>query len=311
MINKANQENGNLIEAEDSGFGKSYSAQFGRMILPDGRFNVERVGKKAHSWFHELINLSWPIFLLLIFIFYSLVNFVFAGIYFLIGPEQINGIEPGPSWSLFLQCYFFSVQSFTTVGYGGLHPTGFGASFLAGIEALSGLLTFAIITGLVYSKFSIPGKHIISSNNLLFAPYKEIKSIQVRIANENQYDLLDIEANLIVAYIPEQSKARVVRTLPLEIKKIAMFPLSWTLVHPLNEESELRNFSREEFLRLNFEFILLVRAYDEGTGRTIKSIHSYDKSDFVFNAKFKPMFELKDGKTYLHLDKINEIEHLD
>ncbi|MBK6572770.1 MAG: potassium channel family protein [Saprospiraceae bacterium] len=311
MINKANQDNGNLKNAEDSGFGKSYSAQFGRMILPNGRFNIVRVGKKTHSWFHELINLTWPVFLLLIFVFYCLINFFFAGAYFLLGPEQINGISPGPDWSLFLQCYFFSVQSFTTVGYGGLHPIGFGASFLAGVEALSGLLTFAIITGLVYSKFSIPGKHIIASKKLLFAPYKEIKSVQVRIANENQYDLLDIEANLIVAYIPEQSNIRVVRTLPLEIKKIAMFPLSWTLVHPLNEESELKNFSKEEFMNLNFEFILLVSAYDEGTGRTIKSIHSFDHNSFVFNAKFKPMFDLKDGRTFLHLDKINEIEILD
>lgn len=309
-MDKSNKAQLNPTGNEDSGFGKSYKSEFGRMVLEDGTFNVERTGLLSRSWFHELIDMGWTGLLAGIFFFYLIVNLFFATLYYLAGPQGINGLVPGNFWDEFLQCYFFSVQSFTTVGYGGLHPTGFLSSFLAGVEALCGLLTFAIITGLVYSKFSQPGVKVLFSNNLLFAPYKEGQSIQLRLANAQKYQLMDVEANFIAAYLPKDSKVRVIRNLPLEIKRIAMFPLSWTLVHPLNDDSELRHFTEMDYRTLNFEFLVNISAYDVGTGRIVKILHSFDSHSFVFNAKFDPMFELKNERTYLHLKKINDFQFI-
>ncbi|NOT36369.1 MAG: transporter [Saprospiraceae bacterium] len=292
--------------AEDSGFGSSFSGTDERVLNVDGTFNLKRIGSGSVSIFHEILQLSWGKMLLLITVFYILINFIFAIIYYLIGADGLSGIREGSPVSIFMQCYFFSVQSFTTVGYGGMHPVGMGSSILAGIEALCGLLTFAIITGLVYSKFSKPNFKFKFSDNLLFAPYKDIKGAMFRVVNSHRQTLVDVEATMIFSHIPEGHKSRIFRTLELEIKKISLFPLSWTINHPITEQSPMYQLSEEKMTRNKAEIIILLSAYDEESGRVLKEINSYHFSQFVYNAKFSPMVEIKNGKTYLYLDKISE-----
>ncbi|MBK8245632.1 MAG: transporter [Saprospiraceae bacterium] len=296
---------------DDLGFGKAFSSSRGRLIREDGSFNVDRVGTKTKSLFHELIAMKWPTFLLMIFIFYAIINIFYAFIYFVIGIDQISGIEAGSWMHEFAQCYFFSVQSFTTVGYGGMHPQGYGANIISGIEALSGLLTFAIITGLVYSKFSKPKSKILFSKHVLLAPYKDIQSIQVRVSNEISNNILDLEASMIFGYVPKDGSTRILRILSLEIQKIALFPLSWTIVHPIDDKSPLKELFDGDTDDLEVEFLVILRGYDESYGQLINSMNAYTESHLVKNAKFVPMFELKDGKTMLYLEKIDEFIKLD
>jgi inward rectifier potassium channel len=303
---------GNQIDAsqENFGFGKSFSRSHNRMINDEGKFNILRMGETSRSRFHELITMKWSRFLLLIFLYYTFINLFFGLLYYINGSNQISGIDHSSIVSEFYQCFFFSVQTFTTVGYGGMHPIGFLASSIAGLEALSGLLTFAIITGLVYAKFSKPEAKIIYSDHLLVAPFKDGMSIQVRMVNAMNNTLIDMEATLIVAYTPLNSSNRIIRTLPLELNKIAMFPLNWTIVHAIDENSPLRNLDLKFPEHYEIEVLVLVRGFDETYNQIVHSMHSFGFNDFVYNAKFKPMYEYSDGKTRLYLKRLDEYEEL-
>ncbi|MEP7196047.1 MAG: Inward rectifier potassium channel Irk [Saprospiraceae bacterium] len=292
---------------EDSGFGSAYRGSNSRVFRNDGEFNIERIGTTEVSVFHELLRMSWSKMIFLILIFYVVANFVFALSYFFVGPENLSGMQPGSDWYCFLQCYFFSVQSFTTVGYGGLFPKSLLSSTIAGLEALCGLLTFAIITGLVYTKFSKPNFRFNYSQNLLITPYKDIKGAMFRVVNAHKQKLMDVEAAMIFSYFPIGSTTRAFRTLDLEIKKIFLFPLAWTINHPINDQSPLFGFSEQDFIDTRAEMIVLLSAYDEESGRIIKNQSSYHFSNFEYESKFGPMVEIIDGKTILYLDRVSNL----
>lgn len=310
-MSKINPENFNkIISNEDSGFGSNYKGIEDRLLNHKGGFNIQRIGEGSISIFHEILQLSWKKMLLLILLFYIFINLLFAAVYYFIGPEGISGIQSESEWGKFLQCYFFSVQTFTTVGYGGMHPINWKSSTVAGFEALSGLLTFAIITGLVYSKFSKPNFKFKFSENLLITPYKDITGAMFRVVNSNRQRLMDVEATMIFTLLPDSNNNRIFRTLDLEIKKLSMFPLSWTVNHPINEQSPLFQLTREDMDNNKAEILVIISAYDEESGRILKEIHSYHHTQFCYNAKFNPMVDVKSGVSYLYLDKISEITYL-
>lgn len=145
---------------ENSGFGSNLS---GRFINKDGLPNVNRKGVNIfnrYSWYHTMLDLSTFNFLSYLVVAYILVNLFFALIYYLIGVEHLTGIDKSNPVNEFIDVFFFSSQTFTTVGYGRIAPVGFTASLVATFEAFLGLLTFAIATGLFYGRFSRPRAYL-------------------------------------------------------------------------------------------------------------------------------------------------------
>ena len=153
-----------------SGFGEKFSTDPKPIINPDGSFNVTKIGARPRTLYQHLVSYSWPRFLALTLLFYLAVNVFFALIYFFLGTEHLNGIPAGDALSDFLYCSFFSVQTFTTVGYGHIAPIGMATNIVATIEAMSGLMGFALITGLLYGRFSRPNTRIRFSKNMLLVP---------------------------------------------------------------------------------------------------------------------------------------------
>jgi inward rectifier potassium channel len=138
-------------------------------------------------------------FMLILLTFYVCINFLFATIYFAIGIEYLNGIDAsGSEWVKFGQTYFFSAQTFTTVGYGHISPSGFLASTVSALEALIGLLSFAIATGLFFGRFSKPVAFLKFSHNAIIAPYKDITALMIRIMPFKNTNLTDAEAKITV-----------------------------------------------------------------------------------------------------------------
>lgn len=188
-------------------------------------------------------------FLFIIILFYFIVNSVFATIYFFIGVENLNGIVANNKIEEFGQAFFFSVQTSTTVGYGHISPSGFLASFVASIEALFGLLSFAIATGLFYGRFSKPKAHIKFSENAIIAPYQDGKALMIRLCPFKNTTLTDAEAIITLGLHIEENGKKVNKfyKLDLELEKINALTLSWTLVHPLNEKKSFVSIYKGRF----------------------------------------------------------------
>ena len=304
--------NSKARSSNNTGFGTgSYG---GRFINKDGSANVVKRGLPFFSrisWYHTMQAMPAWKFIGILFLFYAGINFLFAGLYYVIGIEYLDGIEAheGSEWLKFGKAYFFSAQTFTTVGYGHISPNGFLTSALAATEALTGLLSFAIATGLFYGRFSRPRAFVKFSDIAVIAPYKEGTALMLRIAAFKNTNLIDAEARVTLGMSVEENGKLVNKfyTLDLELQKINALTLSWTLVHPINENSPLYGFTKEAIQGTEGELIVYLKAFDDVFSSTVSAGTSYTFEEIVYGAKFDIMYEENDDntKTILNLDKLN------
>jgi len=304
---------------DTSGFGTNPSSYGGRFINKDGSANIEKRGLTFFSrisWYHTMLNMSGWKFLGLLVAFYIVVNFIFAILYYGIGIEYLDGIDPtGSEWLKFGKAYFFSAQTFTTVGYGHISPTGFLTSALSAAEALTGLLSFAIATGLFYGRFSRPKAFVKFSHHALIAPYRGGSALMLRLAPFKNTKLLDAEARMNVGMtVIDESGTPVNKfyVLPLEMERIMALSLSWTLVHPITEQSPFYGFTKEDFATAEGEIIVYIKAFDDLFSNTVAISTSYTFDEIVYGAKFEMMYAENEAntKTILYLDKLNTYKNV-
>jgi inward rectifier potassium channel len=296
----------------NTGFGINAADYGGRFINKDGSPNIEKRGVnflERISWYHSLLQLSRLQFFLVILLFYILINFVFAAGYCLIGLEHLNGISNTSAMDKFGQAYFFSTQTFTTVGYGHISPSGFLTSALSSFEALIGLLSFALATGLLYGRFSKPKAYIQFSRYALLAPFKDGVALMLRIAPYKNNSLTDAEAKVTVGMAMEDEGKMVNRffTLALEFEKVNALSLSWTLVHPIDENSPFYKFSLEDFKNTVGEIIVYIKAFDDMFSNTVVTRSSYTFKEIIHGGKFVMMYHRngENNKTVLDLAKLS------
>ena len=294
----------------DPGITQAYTGKVSRMINPDGRFNVKRSGQRFADLgiFLYLTRLSWPAFLATLLGAFMIVNLLFAGVYFLIGVEHLSGAEVGTTWDAFMGAYFFSSQTLTTVGYGHISPKGILTSTVASIEALIGLLGFAIATGLLYTRFSKPHAQMRFSGKLLMAPYREGRALMFRVANRRPNVLMEIDIKVLLMTVEGTgaSARRTYTQLTLERESIYFLPLAWTVVHPIDESSPLHNWTAQDFAEREAEFLILCRAFDDTFSQTVHAVQSYSASDVVWGGRFTPTFHTDhEGAMVLEMDKIS------
>lgn len=299
----------------NTGFGSNASSYGGRFITKNGNANVRKSGIglfDSISWYHTMLNIPRWKFFFIIVLFYFLVNCFFASLYLLNGIEHLQGARVYTLVDKFGQAFFFSIQTFTTVGYGHISPSGFTASFTAAVEALFGLLSFAIATGLFYGRFSKPKAHIMFSENAIIAPYNNGKALMMRITPYKNANLTDVEAKVTLGLQMEENGKITNKFffLDLEMSRVNSLNLSWTLVHPITETSPFHGFSEAEFRNSVGEIIVFVKAFDDMFSNTVVKRTSYVFDEIVYGAKFVPMFTRNDNdtKTILHIDKLNTFE---
>lgn len=301
----------------NTGFGTNASSYGGRFFTKGGNANVKTSGIgffEGISWYHTMVNIPRWKFFLIIIIFYFLVNFIFASIYYGIGVEHLTGVSAVQALDKFGQAFFFSVQTFTTVGYGHVSPSGFLTSFIAAVEALFGLLSFAIATGLFYGRFSKPKAHIRFSENALIAPYKDGTALMIRLTPFKNTNLTDAEVKMTLGMKLDEKGTLTNKfyTLELEMSKINALNLSWTLVHPITENSPLYNLGQEDYENADGEVLVFLKVFDDMFSTTVVKRSSYSFSEIVYGAKFLPMFSRNDNqnKTVLQIDKLNKHEKI-
>jgi inward rectifier potassium channel len=300
------------------GFGRQLTGQ-SRLMNPDGTFNVLRRRNRLtdNLYFHLITMPAWQFFLLT-FAFFGLLNALFAEIYMLIGIDQLNGLVHTTWAGDYMKAFFFSSQTLTTVGYGHISPSGLGANIVASIESFLGLLTFALISGLLYGRFSRPTASIRFSEHMLYAPYKDNgNAYMFRMVNPRRSELLESEAMITLAINQADPATGAVQRrffqLDLELSKITFFSLSWTVVHPLTENSPLWGFTYEDLKESNAEFLISVKGTDESTEQMVHARRSYTPDEVVWNARFTPIMEMSPRlpKPIIHTHKVGAHEMLD
>lgn len=274
----------------ETGFGKAIT-NVGRLMHADGSFNVERerIGMFDNLYFH-LMTMSWGKFFVIMLVTFGALNAFFAFVYCAVGIQHLNGITPGAVTDNFLNAFFFSSQTLTTVGYGHVSPGNFAASLVASFESFMGLLAFALISGLLYGRFSRPNAKIVFSANLLASPYKEGLALMFRMANARRSELIETEVQLMLTLNQRTESGALERKyfqMPAEVSKISFFSLSWTVVHALTEKSPLYGFTPQDMLDAEAEIMVLVKAIEEANHQTVYTRHSYTAAELVWGAKFK------------------------
>lgn len=299
----------------NTGFGANATSYGGRFITKSGNANVKKTGIgffDSISWYHTMVNIPRWKFMFIIVSFYFVVNFCFASMYYMIGVEHLKGISATTSLDKFGQAFFFSIQTYTTVGYGHISPSGFLTSFLAAVEALFGLLSFAIATGLFYGRFSMPKAFLMFSDNALIAPFGSGTALMIRLSPFKNTNLTDAEAKMTLGMTIEENGKLVNKfyNLDLELSKVNALTLSWTLVHPITESSPLYNLTQDDFKNITGEILVFIKVFDDMFSTTVVKRTSYSFNEVVFGAKFLPMFSRStdDNRTLLHIDKLNLFE---
>jgi len=302
----------------DTGFGTNAASYGGRFINRDGTFNLRKEGMSfinRFSIYHQMLTMPMWKFVLLILVFYGGINLIYSLIYLSVGVDQLQGVIATTNWGKFKEAFFFSAETFTTVGYGRVNPVGDGANVVAAIEALSGWLSFALATGLIFGRFARPKSYLIFSDLALVSPFKEKTALMFRFAPyKDNHTLTDVQIRVNIGLKLQQDgkEEYVYYDLTLERNKVESLPMNWTVVHPIDEQSPLQGFTAEDMQASDVEIYVLIRGFDDVYSNVVQQRTSYTYDEIQFNRKFIPMYrESPDGKTtILELHKLNEYQEL-
>ena len=282
--------------SQDLGLGGKLSERSrARLVNHDGTFNVRRNALSPfhpYNAYHTLLSLPIPRLLGLTAAGYLVVNVVFAGLYWLAGPDALQGTAAS-ALGRFEDCLFFSVQTLATIGYGRLVPNSRAANLLVAIEALVGLLGFAILSALLFARFTRPTAKIEFSRKAIIAPYGNGWALMFRLVNLRNNHLTDVRAVVSFArWVIDANGDRHRRfdLLTLERTSIIFMPLHWVIVHPIAGGGPLSGFTMETLAASDPEVVCLISADDETFAQTVHAKTSYDKNDLVWGATFRDMY---------------------
>ncbi len=304
------------LPTQDPGLGEKLAGTRQRLINRDGTFNVRRA-RRQDAWlqgdfYHYWVSLSWPRFIAAVIGWFVSLNVLFAFGYLLLGPKAILGMPAAPTgWEKFLYAFFFSIQTFNSVGYGVESPFGIAAGLLSSLEALVGVLTFAIITGLLYARFSKPKARILFSHHAIITPpdpaHGGHRRLMFRIANERSNTVIDFTARVLLTLATPDGTRRYF-ALKLDRDQVMFLPLNWTLVHEIDAESPLYETTSEELEEKLGELLILLRGYDDTYAQDIHARSSYRFDEIRWDHRFVRPYSVADGELVLDLSLIHVSE---
>jgi inward rectifier potassium channel len=280
----------------DLGFGRVVSEQRQlRLLNRDGSFNVQRRGGGLHTWltYSNLVNASWTRFFMFVAAVYLTLNGCFAVLYVATGPGGlVNTIDTGIN-SPFLKAFFFSIHTSATIGYGSVVPVGILTNTLVALESVVSLLGLAVVTGLVFARFSRPVADILFSENALMSWIGNRRAFEFRIVNRRNNQIIDLHVRLLMSrFEPNQSGTMVRRYYPLTLEResVVFFPLSWTIVHVIDENSPLYGINEDQLCGSGAEFLILLTGTDEAFSQVVNARTSYRASEILWDQKFADIF---------------------
>ena len=258
--------------------------------------------------YHYLVTSSWPALVALIAATFTVANLVFALGYYLDG--GIENARPGS----FTDAFFFSVQTMATIGYGKMVPVSIFSNILVAVEALSGLVALALMTGLVFAKFSRPTARVRFSRYVVIGPRDGISSLMIRMANQRADRI--VEANIHAVFARQETTAegesiRRFYDLGMTRNVSSLFVLSWTAVHRIVPGSPLFGETRESLADCQPQIIVSITGLDEVFSQTIHARYAYGLDEIKWGARFADVLvRHPDGSQsvdYTHFDDVETI----
>jgi inward rectifier potassium channel len=279
-----------------------------------GQFEFVKLNAKEFDWrdtYHLVLNLSWPQFAGLIFSIYLLINLVFAALYML-DPHAIAEI------SSFFDAFFFSVETLATVGYGHMYPESFYGHLITMLEIMVGLFGLAVITGLIFVRFSRPTARIHFSKVAVIAPFDGVPTLMIRVANLRHQAMVEPEFRMILLrsiITAEGDDMRRFSSLQLQFDHLIAFPVVLTLRHVIDEESPLCGMTPEDFQRLDVRIMASIVGVDTVTVAPVQSHSDYNYDQIEWNRRFVEIYNQSSENEwtvdYGRIDETEEIPPID
>ena len=303
-------------EFKDLGFGSEVARGTRRRLLNrDGSFNVTLDGLNpwsSLSLYHWLLTISWPRFLAFIAGSYLGVNALFAVAFLICGPDALQSSAGSFEGQPFFRAFFFSVDTFATIGYGNIIPVGVVPNTLVMIEALLNIVGVALATGVIFARFSRPSAKVVYSRNAIVAPYRGKTALEFRIANARRSQLINVQIQAILTKVERVggTSLRKFYELNLERNRVVFFPLSWTVVHPIDTAGPIWGLTHADLMAGDAELLVLLIATDETLSQTVHSRSSYEADEIVWGAKFANMFIRSEAEGIIGMDlsRIHDVD---
>lgn len=284
-----------------------------RLLRVDGSPTVKRIGAPRDliaDLYHVLLSLSWGQIALILGSLYCGLSLFFAVLY-AAGGNCINGARPGH-----LQDYFFfSVQTLATIGYGVMHPIGDYANLLVSLEAFCGLMAFSLMTGLIFSKFSMPNARVLFTQKAVLGRRDGMPALMFRVANARGNHIVEARFNLTLNRcepVEGDPNYRRFHRLALVVPESPLFVLSFTATHIIDEQSPLYGLSLSQMQAADCNFTLTLIGLDALVSQTVHARRNYDATAIVENARFADtLFRQEDGSFVLDYHKFDEVVSYD
>jgi inward rectifier potassium channel len=258
--------------------------------------------------YHSFMTVSWLTVFSSFAAFFLVFNLAFAGLYAL-RPDDIANLNPPNYWGLF----FFSVETFATVGYGDMHPQAPYAHIVAAIEIFIGLMSLALLTGMMFARFSRPTARFLFARYAVIRPLNGKMTLMLRAANARQNIVMEAHASLRLLRdetSPEGVHIRRIYDLKLSRQQHPIFLFGWTVMHVIDETSALAGQTPETLAQMQAYLLLTISGTDETTGQTLMARQDYANGSLRWNYGFADILTSADGVDYFDYSRFHQIEPL-
>jgi inward rectifier potassium channel len=276
--------------------------------IQDGLFSVQGLDKWYSNWqepYHLMLTLPWLGFILIVSLLYLALNIGFAGLYLLGGDCIVNGNGS------FQDAFFFSVQTLAGIGYGVLSPKTTYANYIVVIEAITGLFAIALLTGLSFARFSRPTAKVLFSKFAVILPQNNLPTLMFRTANQRRNQILEARVTLSLSRDEVTAEGNHIRRFyELQVLRSynPTFSLSWTLMHPINEQSPLYGFSAESLAESQSQIIVSLSGIDETVSQNVHARHTYGANNVILNHQLVDIIHIVDERNrYVDLASFHHV----
>jgi len=286
--------------------GRSISVRAGRLEfvkINAAKFNLR-------DTYHLILTLTWPQFAALVLAVYVLINLVFAGLYSL-GGRCIAELPPGS----FSEAFFFSVETLATVGYGHMYPDTLYGHWVTTVEIVIGMFGMAVITGLIFVRFSRPTARILFSKCAVISPFNGRPTLMLRVANQRHIPMAEAEFRVTLfrdETTKEKDTVRLFYPLKLQFDRMIAFPVALTLRHVIDESSPLYGMTSEDLKNNDTRLMASIVCIDTVIPAPVQSATDYSHNDILWDRRFVEIYtETSDSRLTVDYGRIHDTEEVE